>query len=313
MGYRGFGRRDSAQEKRPSSSVSGPAKACVGAKRGHPDSVAVAGRACERAGPLRKPAPVLAAPFKTDRLQGPPRTGTRLLFSQTQTWGARRAAERFRVKRVGGDGKTNQPTDQLTLRVSSPHGDYDGGWPGHSKGVPQREMAQLPIDNTSGPSRIPGRECGCLAPSRVEDKVWDPCVQGDPWGDTERASGHTSRNARLDPQARQDTKKMLTVSLKEGDSGWQCVGAAVPPLRPGGWRGPWQGPALSWRVSGSSEAAHRKAGRFGPRPLLGTGQEGEKGGRLFKSETGLLVGVAGPRVSCCVGRLAPAPQKPTRV
>lgn len=153
-------------------------------------------------------------------------------------WGARRAAERFRVKRVGGDGKTNQPTDQLTLRVSSPHGDYDGGWPGHSKGVPQREMAQLPIDNTSGPSRIPGRECGCLAPSRVEDKVWDPCVQGDPWGDTERASGHASRNARLDPQARRDAKKMLTVSLKEGDSGWQCVGAAVPPLRPEGWRGP---------------------------------------------------------------------------
>lgn len=275
--------------------------------------MAVAGRAWERAGPLRKPTPVLAAPFTTDRLQGPPRTGTRLLFSQTQTWGARRAAERFRVKRVGGDGKTNQPTDQLTLRVSSPHGDYDGGWPGHSKGVPQREMAQLPIDNTSGPSRIPGRECGCLAPSRVEDKVWDPCVQGDPRGDTECASGHASRNARLDPQARRDAKKMLTVSLKEGDSGWQCVGAAMPPLRPEGWQGPWQGPALSWRVSGSSEAAHRKAGRFGPRPLLGTGQEGEKGGRPFESETGLLVGVAGPRVSCCVGRLAPAPQKPTRV
>lgn len=43
-------------------------------------------------------------------------------------------------------------------------------------------------------------------------------MQGDPRGDTECASSHASRYARLDPQARGDAKavKMLMVNLKEG-------------------------------------------------------------------------------------------------
>lgn len=65
---------------------------------------------------------------------------------------------------------TNQPTNQPSEFQARLEITMAGGQ-ASPRGVPQREMAQLSIANTAGPSHTPRRECGCLAPSRAEDKA----------------------------------------------------------------------------------------------------------------------------------------------